>query len=165
MGTALAYLVRDFEAAIAAIDRALMLNPNSALAYGNSGLIRAWTGDWHTSIDHFQREIRLSPLDPGRGYTAVGLCCALLATGRPEEALAWAHKACQAMPTFLGGLRALIVALVELGRFDEARAVGQRLLALDPKQTVTVIAQQNAYQDPLFREKYHRAMRTAGIPE
>jgi adenylate cyclase len=165
VGTALAYLVRDFEAAIAAIDLSLMLNPNSASAYGNSGLIRAWMGEWHTAIEHFQKEVRLSPLDPGRGYSATGLCCALLATGRPEEALTWAYKARQAMPTFLGGLRALIVALVELGRLEEARAAAQRLLVLDPKQTVTVIAQQSPYQDSYFREKYHRAMRRAGIPE
>ena len=54
VGIALAYLARDFEAALAAIDRALMLNPNSAIAYGNSGLIRMWVGDWRMSIDHFQ---------------------------------------------------------------------------------------------------------------
>lgn len=32
------------------------------------------------------------------------------------------------------------MALVELGRLAEARAVGQRLLAPDPKHTVTVAA-------------------------
>ena len=71
----------------------------------------------------------------------------------------------QEMPTWLGGLRALIMALVELGRLEEARAVGQRLLALDPKQTVTVAARQNPQQDPQFRERFFAALRAAGIPE
>ena len=69
------------------------------------------------------------------------------------------------MPGYLVGLRALILVLVELGRLEEARVVGQRLLALDPKQTVSVIAQQVAFQDPHIRERLFRAMRTAGIPE
>ena len=85
-GAALGYLARDFEAALAAIDRALILNPNSANACGNSGLIRMWVSDWRTSIDHFQKAIRLSPLDPGVGFSASGLCLALLLAGRPEEA-------------------------------------------------------------------------------
>jgi adenylate cyclase len=164
-GTALAYLARDFEAALAAIDRSLMLNPSSALAYGNSGMIRSWVGDWRTAVDHIHKDIRLSPLDPGMGFTATGLCFALLAAGRSEEALPWGHKAIRIMPTYLGGLRALIVALVELGRLEEARAVGQRLLALDPKQTVSVIAKQSPFQDSHFRERFFGAMRTAGIPE
>jgi adenylate cyclase len=162
---ALAFMARDFEAALAATDRALMLNPNSANDYGNSGLIRMWVGDWRTSIDHFQKAIRLSPLDPGMFFDAMGLCFALVGAGRPEEALPWGYKALQEKSRYLPVLRALILALVELGRLEEARAVGQRLLALDPEQTVTLIAQQIVFQDPHFREKFFRAMRTAGIPE
>jgi adenylate cyclase len=162
---ALAYQGRDFEAALAAVDRALMLNPNSAQNYGNSGLIRASVGDWRTSIDHFQKAIRLSPLDPGMGHNAMGLCFALVGAGRADEALPWGYKALQEMPKYLTALRALILALVELGRLEEAQAIGQRLLALDPEQTVSVMAQRSAFQDPHFRERLFRAMRTAGIPE
>jgi adenylate cyclase len=99
------------------------------------------------------------------GFDAMGLCFALVGAGRPEEALPWGYKALQEMPRFLPALRGLILALVELGRLEEARAVGQRLLASDPKQTVSVIAQQVAFQDPHIRERLFRAMRTAGIPE
>jgi adenylate cyclase len=162
---ALAFMARDFGAALAATDKALMLNPNSANAYGNSGFIRMWVGDWRTSIDHFQRAIRLSPLDPGLGFDAMGLCFALVGAGRPEEAVPWGYRALQEMPRYLPVLRALILALVELDRFEEARALGQKLLALDPKQTVSVTAQQAAFQDPQFRERLFRALRMAGVPE
>jgi adenylate cyclase len=163
---ALAFLARDFDAALSAIDRALTLNPNSAPAYENSGWIRFFVSDWRTSVDHFQKAMRLSPLDPaGMGYFASGLSWALLVGNRPEEALPWAQKAVQDMPTWMGGLRPLIMALVELGRLEEARAVGQRLLALDPKQTVTVAARASAQQDPQFRERFFAALRAAGIPE
>jgi adenylate cyclase len=158
-------MARDFGAALAATDKALMLNPNSANAYGNSGFIRMWVGDWRTSIDHFQRAIRLSPLDPGLGFDAMGLCFALVGAGRPEEAVPWGYRALQEMPRYLPVLRALILALVELDRFEEARALGQKLLALDPKQTVSVTAQQAAFQDPQFRERLFQALRMAGVPE
>ena len=137
---ALAYLAHDFEPALAAIDRALTLNPNSATAYEHSGWIRLIMSDWRTSIDHFQKAMRLSPLDPAMGWFAAGLSWALLVAGRPEEALPWARKAAQEMPTWMGGLRPLIMALAELGRLEEARAVGQRLLAFDPKYTIAIAA-------------------------
>ena len=89
---ALAYLAHDFEPALAAIDRALTLNPNSATAYEHSGWIRLIVSDWRTSIDHFQKAMRLSPLDPAMGWFVAGLSWALLVAGRPEEALAWARK-------------------------------------------------------------------------
>ncbi len=57
------------------------------------------------------------------------------------------------------------MALVELGRLEEARAVGQRLLALDPKYTVAVAARQSPQQDPQYRERFFAALRAAGIPE
>jgi adenylate cyclase len=165
VAVALGNLARDFEVALAANDRALTLNPNSATAYGNGGLIRLWMGDWRTAIDYINKDMRLSPLDPGRGFAATAMCNALLHGNRPEEALGWAHKGLHEMPTLLPALRGLIVALVELDRLDEARAVALRLLAVDSKQTVTLIAQQIPFRDPNFREKYFRAMRAAGIPE
>jgi adenylate cyclase len=165
VAVALGNLARDFDAALAAIDRALTLNPNSAMAYGNGGLIRLWMGDWRTAIDYIYKDMRLSPLDPGLGFAATAMCNALLHGNRPEEALGWAHKGLHEMPTLLPALRGLIVALVELDRLDEAREVALRLLAVDSKQTVTLIAQQIPFRDPTFREKYFRAMRAAGIPE
>ncbi|ANY83512.1 adenylate cyclase (plasmid) [Microvirga ossetica] len=163
---ALAYLAHDFEPALAAIDRALTLNPNSATAYEHSGWIRLIVSDWRTSIDHFQKVMRLSPLDPAMGWFVAGLSWALLVAGRPEEALPWARKAAQEMPTWMGGLRPLIMALVELGRLEEARAVGQRMLAFDPKYTIAIAAaRHSSQQDPQFRERFFAALRAAGIPE
>ena len=99
------------------------------------------------------------------GWFAAELSGALLVAGRPEEALPWARKAAQEMPTWMGGLRPLM-ALVELGRLEEARAVGQRLLAFDPKYTIAIAAARHSpQQDPQFRERFFAALRAAGIPE
>jgi len=94
-----------------------------------------------------------------------GLCFAFLVGGRPDEALPWAQKALQEKPTYGAALRGLIMALVELGRLEEARVVGQRLLAQDPKQTITLADRQHAQRDPQFRKRLFAALKTAGIPE
>ncbi|MBM1169631.1 adenylate/guanylate cyclase domain-containing protein [Microvirga arabica] len=165
VGIVLAYLARDYEVALAATDRALLLDPNSVVAYRNSAWVRMWAGDWRVSVDHFKKAIRLNPLDPSMHGIETGLCFALLVGGRPDEALPWAQKALQEKPAYGAALRGLIMAFVELGRVEEARVVGQRLLAQDPKQTVTLADRQHAQRDPQFRERLFAALRTAGIPE
>ena len=165
VGIVLAYLARDYEVALAATDRALLLDPNSAVAYRNSAWVRMWVGDWRVSVDHFNKAIRLNPLDTSMHGIETGLCFALLVGGCPDEALPWAQKALQEKPTYGAALRGLIMALVELGRLEEARVVGQRLLAQDPEQTVTLADRQHAVRDPQFRERLFAALRAAGIPE
>ena len=51
----------DYEAAFNAFDKAFALNPSSALAFGISSLIRAWSGDSATAVEHAERALRLSP--------------------------------------------------------------------------------------------------------
>ena len=57
------------------------------------------------------------------------------------------------------------MALVELGRLAEARAVRQRLLAPDPKHTVTVAARASPQQDLRSRERYFARLRVASLLE
>jgi hypothetical protein len=52
-------LERNYEAALDALDRSLSLSPSSALAFGFSSIVRAWTGDDATAIEHARMGIRL----------------------------------------------------------------------------------------------------------
>src|SRR5262249_8944548 len=72
-GWGLSYLAHDTEAALAALDRALALNVNSARALMLSGWVRLHSGDPRTATEHFHRAIRLSPLDPRNGFASAGL--------------------------------------------------------------------------------------------
>ena len=63
-GLALAYVTKDCEGGIALIDRALALNPNLAAAWIASGWVRSFLGETDMAIEHIQRAMRLSPLDP-----------------------------------------------------------------------------------------------------
>ncbi|WP_460449094.1 adenylate/guanylate cyclase domain-containing protein [Alsobacter sp. SYSU BS001988] len=165
VGIVLAYLAHDYEVALAATDRALLLDPNGAAALRNSAWVRMWVGDWRVSVDHFKKAIRLNPLDPTMSGMETGLCFAYLVGACPEQAMRWARKALQTTPTYGAALRGLIIALVELGRGDEAVVVGQKLLTQDPKQTVTLAQRQHAQRDPQFRERIFAALRAVGIPE
>src|SRR5690349_5024793 len=73
-----------------------------------------------------QKAIRLSPLDPGMGFDAMRLCLAHVGAGCPEVALPWGYKALGEKPRYFPVLRALMLALVELGRLEEARRLASQ---------------------------------------
>ncbi len=63
-GFALALLAGDNDAALSAIDRAIVLNPNFALAFGHRALVLAYLNRPDEAIRAAQQAIRLSPRDP-----------------------------------------------------------------------------------------------------
>jgi TolB-like protein len=62
----LAIATFDLTTALSALDRALVLNPNSAHAWGTKALVESFRGDARAAvaIEASNRAIRLSPLDP-----------------------------------------------------------------------------------------------------
>ena len=63
-GIALAFVVGDLDSGDAYIDRALVLNPNLAVAWFVSGLVKVWLGEPEVAIEREARAMRLSPHDP-----------------------------------------------------------------------------------------------------
>ena len=55
-----ANLTRDYDGAIGALDRALAMNENSALALGFSALAAAHSERHLRAVDHAQKALRLS---------------------------------------------------------------------------------------------------------
>ena len=65
-GLAIAILIRDYDAALAAIDRAIDLNPNFALAIAYRAQVLSYQHDRaDEAIRWAERALSLSPLDPG----------------------------------------------------------------------------------------------------
>jgi adenylate cyclase len=60
-GFTIGVLERNYDTALEALDRSLALSPSSALAFGFSSIIRAWTGAYSTAVEHARTGIRLSP--------------------------------------------------------------------------------------------------------
>lgn len=82
----LAWLAHEYDTAVAAIDRAISLNPNSFGILIRSGWVRNWVVDPERAIDHFSRSIRLNPVDPQLGYAYGGLAAAYFIKGESDRA-------------------------------------------------------------------------------
>ena len=160
-------ILGDHAAGLAAIDRALALNPNCALAWGLRGFVLAIRNQPAPAIEAVQRAIRLSPLDPFAHIFSTGLAVANSAAGRYEEAIEWANRALHAQPRFIVALRVKLASLGHLGRAEEARDVLERLLALNPGLTIATwraTYASKAYAPELLA-LYTDGFRKAGLPE
>ena len=120
--------------AMAALDRALALNPNAATAWVARGSIRALRNQSEPAIEACDRALRLSPFDPLDFFFFSAIAIAHLLAGRFEQAIEWADRALCDQPRFNPTRRCRIAADAHVGRLEEARAELGRLLAIDPER-------------------------------
>jgi TolB-like protein len=156
------------EAALAeaVLDRALALNPNAAGAWMVRGWLRALRDGPEAAIEACDRALRLSPFDPLGYLNACGFAIAHLVAQRFEEAIEWADRTLRDQPRVVTAIRINVVANAHLGRLDEARAALSRMLAIDPKFTITTMRALLApLSGPEFLELYLAGLRLAGLPE
>jgi adenylate cyclase len=161
----LAYSAKDYDTALSAIERSLYLNPNSAQGFTGSGWVNAYAARPLVAIDHFQRAMRLSPIDPEKGIALSGIGMSCLMLERFDEAVQWGEQALREMPNYGSSYRVVIGALVGLGRLDEARGAARRQLESLPTKKINLQRQINPWRDQAFGERYLDALRTAGIPD
>ena len=162
-GFVVGVLARDYGTALEAIDRSLALSPSSALAFGFSSIIRAWMGEDSTAIEHARIGIRLSPYDPLIYLPYVGLAYAHLFAGDFVAAASAASRASGANPRFSVPRYLHAAALVRLGRLDEAKAVADVLLRLQPGFTIGGLVSGNI-TTPERMGMLAEALQRAGLP-
>jgi tetratricopeptide (TPR) repeat protein len=163
----LAELGGDVEGAVALIDRALALNPNSAIAWRVSGALQMYRGKSELAIAHLERSARLNPLDTRWMLSrSLFVAQAHFAAGRYEAASLWADNALHENPNIPSGLRLKAATCCLLGQFDEGREWVARLLAVDPDMTVSRmrLIYKAKFQKPHL-EAYLDGLRKAGLPE
>jgi adenylate cyclase len=158
-----AWLARDYDTALAAMDRAIHLNPNSAHILNRSGWLRVWVSDADRAIPDFLRSIRLSPVDPEIGYPLAGLASAFLLKNEPEKALQYARRAAHEMPRWVSSWLALAVASVKAGSQQEAQEASRRILTLVPNFSIT--KRFNTFRDKSAFDFFSNGLRMAGLPE
>ncbi len=161
----LAYSAKDYETALATIERSLALNPNSAQSYTGGGWVNAHASQPLVAMDHFHKAMRLSPVDPEKGIALSGIGMSYLMLEQFEEALTWGEHALREMPNYGSSHRVVIGALVGLGRLDDAQAAARRLMEAFPSYTLTLQRQINPWRDQTFADRYVDALRLAGVPE
>jgi TolB-like protein/Flp pilus assembly protein TadD len=165
-GVTLAQLGGDLQGGIALVERALALNPNSALAWRTSGSIHIGLGNFDVTMTHVGRSARLSPLDAEEFSNNTYMAHAQFGAGNYEEASLLADKALHKSPNWPPALRLKAATCGLLGRLDEGREWVRRLLEVDPRMTVSSMRlyHQVCFQKPHV-EAFLDGLRKAGLPE
>jgi adenylate cyclase len=152
--------------AAAAVDRALTLNPNCALAWTVRGVVLGNIDQPGAAIEAFERAMRLSPLDRHRRNFTNGIAHAHLTAGRYEEAIDWAERTLREEPGYRGAIVAKVVGCAHLDRIEEARAaVGQLVQSLSG---YTITQYKARWSRAFSSDKmaiYVEGLRKAGVPE
>lgn len=164
-GHALAHLAGDLDSGIALLDRAIFLNPNLASAWFLGGFLRTWHGESESAIEHFERAMRLSPVDPELYRMQAGIAMAHLFAGRVDEASDWAERAYRNLPSFLMVVGLIAATSALSGRTDDARHAMDQLCKLDPTLRLSNLKDwlpiHRADDLAIFAE----SLRKAGLPE
>jgi TolB-like protein/class 3 adenylate cyclase len=168
MAAYLLSMVGDQTTALSALDRALVLNPNSAHAWGIKAICQSFRGAAHAAaaVEAGNRAIRLSPLDP-LGYQfkfSVGL--AYLGARQYQDAEVWIDDALREQPRLHASFRVKVSLCGLLGRNEDARRWLGRLLELQPGLTIAGWAAHAAtFLAPETKELMIEGLRLAGLPE
>jgi len=164
VGCMTSFLTDDFATAADMVDRAVALNPNSAVAWSQRGHAYLFGGQHTEALRSFERTIRLSPLDPLLYMTLGGMGIAFIELRRFDEAVAVARKAARQNQTYATTYRCLASALAHLGREVEAQKAVSRLLEIEPNFRISEWMKRGA--------QWHRhnhlmieGVRKAGLPE
>lgn len=163
-GHTLAHLAGDYHGGIALLDKALLLNPNLAAAWFLGAFLRLWHGETASSIEFFERAMRLSPLDPELYRMQVGMAAALLFLGRYEEAASWAVRAYRELPGLLLAAAVLAASQALSGRPADARRAMDQLRQLDPDLRLVNLTEWLPIHKPENLATLSDGLRQAGLP-
>ena len=131
-GWAKTFISRDAAAGAEMVDRAVALNPNSAIAWSYRGFVYIYAGISDEALRSYEHTLRLSPLDPMRYFIIAMMGLAYLGLGRFDEALIEARRSIGQHPDFMPAHCCLASALAHLERKEEAAEVLQQVRQLRP---------------------------------
>lgn len=157
-------VLRNHGTARVMLERAVALDPNAAWAWSRLGWVENYSDRPERAVAHFERALRLSPLDPMNFNNYVGMGSAHEVAGRYDEAIAMYRRALQERPHADWILRSLVSALAGAGRMDEAAVEFKRLMAVYPDLTVTKFRKAMVFS-PATLDRIGANLKKVGLPE
>jgi TolB-like protein len=159
-----ANLLKKLDIAKDCYEHALAVNPSNSLAWLLKGTLHAFMDEGRQAVEHTQRALKLSPLDPHQYFYDSLAASACLAARQYEGALQLARRSLRTNSRHTSTLRTMTAAQWNLGLFDEARATVKQLMNLQPTLTVSGWLEHHpAAAYPIGRE-ISEALRQAGVP-
>jgi TolB-like protein len=163
-GFTIGLIEHDRQLADAVFEKALALSASCSFVYTFGCVPVAYGGDAERAIDWGQRAMQLSPLD-AMSFIPQGIIgFGNFLLGRYEAAVEAGRRAVESNPRFSVLHAWLAAPLVRLGRLEEARACGERLLALDPAFSIQGWAA-TVGMEPVTRKQVSESLRLAGLPQ
>ena len=114
------FLSGEHEAAGEGTAQAVSLNPSNATVQGLHGCVLGYSGHSENALPHFKQAIRLSPMDTLRWFWVHSSANALYFSGDYDSCAAAGRDVRHMRPDLVYGYRAIVAALAELGRIEEA---------------------------------------------
>jgi len=147
--------------AIAAAERAIVLNPSGADAYKQLGLVLIMSGRAEEGSKLTEKAIRLNPIPPAIYLTDLG--CAYSFLGRYEDAIDAHKRALKRSPNNLIAHIWLTATYVASGREEEARHQAEEIRRLDPSFSLDEYAAILFLKDETLAERHIENLRKAGL--
>jgi adenylate cyclase len=155
---------RNYGVARVMLERAVALDPNAAWALSRLGWLDVYADRPDEAKVHFEKALRLSPLDPINFNNLVGLGSARLVAGDDGAAANLFIRALQERPNAVWIHRNLAVALYGAGRLDEAKVSLEMLLASHPGFTIRKFREAMVFS-PGALDRMTAQLRALGVPE
>jgi adenylate cyclase len=146
---------------MAATEKALALDPNSANGYALLAEVLSRLGRSQEALGAAEKALGLKPYLPDQHLQNVG--AAYVLAGRPEEAIAPLQRYLSRYPNILGAHLTLTAAYSELGRETKARAEAAEVLRINPQFSLEVHKERVPIKDPGILERHLAALRKTGL--
>lgn len=156
--------VRNYGAARVLLQRAVVIDPNSAWAWSRLGWLSTYADRPSEAKEHFERALRLSPLDPMNFNVFVGLASALQVEGKDNQAAEMFLRALDERPNAMWIHRNLAPALLSAGREAEAKASRDALMAAYPEMTIKRFKEAMVFS-PAVLDRIGQQLFKLGVPE
>jgi adenylate cyclase len=156
--------MKDMDGALDRLDAAQSCNPSEPLAWLFKGIVHAFKAEGEEAVESTERALELSPLDPMRYFFESLTATAYLSAGYFEKTVTRARQSLKLHRTHTSTLRALTIALVQLGQIEEARSTAQKLLALEPRLTIEGYLLRSPSAGYATGQLWSQSLAAAGVP-
>lgn len=157
--------MRDYDMAMAGVERAERDNPNSSLVLLGAAVVNFHLGPLDRVAELIGRLESISPNDPLRHIQSSVMAGYHFLSGDPERAAIRATEGLSRQPNFDPLYWMMVAAQIALGRLDEARRYVSDLRAISPSSTVASIREGQPRRWPDRIDPFLDALAVAGLPE
>ncbi len=155
----------DWNSALQDIESGIELNPNSAFAYHQRGVVNAY-GEWpENAIYDLEMAARLSPFDPLLSSRHAIGSWAQFRLGQYEGAASWAERGIVEMPSLFWPAIDAAAAYISLNQIERAREHAREAMRRRPDLSTSFLRDRMEYlADAKSKELFLGCLTKAGLP-